>query len=254
MRSPLLAGRFPAAHSYGREALVNEEFAHRFFPGENPVGKQIDVGGPMEVVGLVGNTRLQGPIAATLPEVYWSTEYFTSPALLVRVAGSPESIAGAVREKLKRIEPEIRIGAVQPLSAEESERTALQRFTRSLLLIFAVLAVVLASLGIYGVVSYTVAQRTREIGIRMALGATRANVARLMLEQALGATVIGALAGAAGASLLAKFLTTQLYGVTMHDPSIYAAVIALISAVALAASAIPVLRASHIDPAACLRE
>ena len=189
-----------------------------------------------------------------MAEVYWSTGYFSSPALLVRVAGSPESIVGAVREKLKRIEPEIRIGVVEPLNAAESERTALPRFTRSLLLIFAALAVVLASLGIYGVVSYTVAQRTREIGIRMALGATRANVARLVKGQNLGATVTGALAGAAGANRLAKFLATQLYGVTAHDPSIYAAVLVLISAVAVAACAIPVVRASHIDPAACLRE
>ena len=208
----------------------------------------------MEIVGLVGNTRIQGAITETRPEVYWSTEYFLSPALLVRVAGSPDSMVAAVRERLKRIEPEIRIGTMRPLATAESERTALQKFTRSLLLLFAALAVVLASLGIYGVVAYTVAQRTKEIGIRMALGATRVNVARIVLGQTFSATVIGVLAGAGGANLLARYLGTQLYGVTVHDPAIYAAVIGLISLVSLGASAVPVLRASHIDPAACLRD
>ncbi len=254
LRIPLRAGRFPSPNAVGREALVNEKFAQHFFPGENPVGRLIDIGGPMEVVGVVGNTRLQSSITNDAMEVYWSTGNFSSPALFVRVTGSPESVAAAVREKLKRIEPEIRIGAMRPLSAAESERTALQRFTRSLLLIFAALAIVLASLGIYGVVSYTVAQRTREIGIRMALGATRMNVARLVLGQTLGATAIGVLAGAGGANLLAKFLASQLYGVTAHDPSVYAGVIAVICAVSLAACAIPALRASRIDPAACLKE
>jgi len=254
MGIPLRAGRFPSKDVKMREVLVNQEFAQRFFPGEDPVGKQISMGGVMEVVGVVGNTRLQGPITATKAEVYWSSAFFLSPTLLVRVAGSPDRLIAGIREKVKSAEPETRIGTIRPLSAAEADRTALQRFTRSLLLLFAGLAVVLASLGIYGVVSYTVAQRTREIGIRMALGASRTNVAKIVLQQTLGATAIGVLAGAGGANLLARFLSTQLYGVTAHDPGIYAAVIGVISGVSLAAASIPMMRAAQIDPAICLRE
>jgi len=169
-------------------------------------------------------------------------------------AARAESMAGAFRDRLKRVEPEIRLGTPRTLVAEEADRTLVQRFTRSLLLIFAALAVLLASLGIYGVVSYTVAQRTREIGIRMALGASRRSVARMVLEQTLGATLLGIAMGAAGASLLQKLLATQLYGITAHDPRIHAAVTGLIAAVSLAASAVPMLRASRVDPASCLRE
>lgn len=251
---PLRAGRAFQDGAPTREVIVSEEFARRHFPGEDPVGKKINMGGLMPIVGVAANTHLQGPLAATLPEVYWSTDSFGAPTLLLRVASSPAGMVAALRDVVKRVEPEIRIGTICPLVETELERTMVQRFTRSLLLIFAALAVLLASLGVYGVVSYTVAQRTREIGIRMAIGATRANIARLVLQQTLSATVIGALAGAAGANLLAKFLATQLFGVTAHDPSVYAAVIALIAAVAVTASAIPLLRASRIDPAACLRE
>ena len=254
MGIPLRAGRFPAPQAPFREALVNEKFAQRFFPGESAVGRQIDIGGPMEIVGVVGNTRLQGPVSTELAEVYWSTAFWSTPTLLVRLAGAPESVANALRQRLKRAEPEIRIGAVGALADQEMARNALPRFMRSLLLVFAVLAVVLASLGIYGVVSYSVAQRTREIGIRMALGAPRGRVARMILEHTLGATLAGAAAGIAGAGGLAKLLGSQLYGVTARDPAIGLGVLGLIGAVALTASAAPVLRASRIDPAACLRE
>ncbi len=258
LRIPLRAGSFFAKpHPVARQAIVNEEFARVYFPAGNPVGKPIVMGDGMglEIVGVVGNTHIQGPLRIEQPEVYWSSDgQWGAPTLLVRVAGAPESVAGALRDKLKRVESEIRLGAPRTLLAEEADRTLVQRFTRSLLLIFAALAVLLASLGIYGVVSYTVAQRTREIGIRMALGASRRSVARLVLEQTLGATVIGVAAGAAGATALQKLLATQLYGVTAHDPTIYAAVMALIGGVALSASAVPVLRASRVDPAVCLRE
>jgi predicted permease len=258
LRIPLRAGSFFAKpHPAARQAIVNEEFVRRFFPGENVVGKRITMGDDLhlDIVGVVGNTHIQGPLGVQQPEVYWSSDgLWGSPTLLVRVAGRPESVAAAVRDRLKRTEPEIRLGVVRSIAEDEADRNSVQRFTRSLLLIFAVLAVVLASLGIYGVVSYSVAQRTREIGIRVALGATRATVARLVLERTLGATVVGMAAGVAGASLLEKLLATQLFGVNSHDPWIYAAVMILIGTVALVASAVPVLRASRVDPAMSLRE
>lgn len=254
MRIPLRAGRMFQDHAPTREAVVSEEFARRYFPGEDPVGKQIDMGGPMPIVGVAANTRLQGPLSATMPEVYWSQNAFGAPALLLRTTGPPAGVVAALREAVKRAEPEIRSGTVRPLAEIEFERTAVQRFTRSLLMIFAGLAVLLASLGIYGVVSYTVEQRTREIGIRMALGATRKNVGFQFMKQTLSAAAVGAIVGAAGTIALAKFLSAQLYGVTAHEPAVYVAATGLLVVVAVAASGMPVLRASRIDPVVCLRQ
>jgi ABC-type antimicrobial peptide transport system permease subunit len=143
---------------------------------------------------------------------------------------------------------------VRPLEQAERDRTAVQRFTRTLLLIFAGLAALLAALGIYGVVSYSAAQRTREIGIRMALGARRAAVARMILRQTLGAAAVGAVGGAIGALWLSKLIESQLYGITAHEPTVYLAAAAGVAAVAVGSAALPVLRASRTDPALCLRE
>ncbi len=256
LRIPLRAGRFFDPRQPGKgQVIVNEEFARRFFPGENPVGRQIEQFGVGEIVGVVGNTRLQGPVSKDLPETYWlDPGGWANGTLLVRTATSPGSAIEAVRATLKRVEPEIRLASVEPLHTAEEARTTLQRFTRGLLLIFAALAVVLATLGIYGVASYGVAQRKREMGVRMALGATQGNVAWMVLRQTLGATLAGAAAGAAGGGVMARFLASQFYGVTPRDPEIYASVLLLILLVAIVASLAPVLSATCIDPAVALRE
>jgi putative ABC transport system permease protein len=253
LRIPLHLGRIFWTRGV-REVVVNEEFARRFFPDVDPIGKKIDQGGTRTIVGVVGNTRLQGPLPVTQPEVYWAGDgEWDGPTLLVRVAGHPESVAAGLRDRLRQMEPDMRVGVVEFLLATESARTAVQRFTRGLLLVFAALAVVLAALGVYGVASYGVAQRTHEIGVRMALGASRGHVARLILGQTLAASIAGALAGAAGGVALARFLGSQLYEVRAHEPWIYGAVMALMAAVTLIAAALPVVRASRIDPAICLR-
>jgi ABC-type antimicrobial peptide transport system permease subunit len=174
--------------------------------------------------------------------------------MLIRIAGSPESVIAAVRDRLKRAESEITLASVAPLQVAEEARTALPRFTRSLLLIFAVLAVLLAAMGIYGVAAYGVAQRRREIGVRMALGASDASVAWLVIRQTFSATVAGVVAGAIGGTLLARLLTSQFYGVTARDPWIYLAVLVLIVLAAPLASLAPVVSASRIDPAESLRQ
>jgi ABC-type antimicrobial peptide transport system permease subunit len=256
LRIPLRAGRFfVAGLSRKGEVVVNEEFARRFFPGENPIGQRIEQNGVQEIVGVAGNTRLQGPVSKDMPEVYWlGTGGWANGTMLIRVAGSPESAIAPVRDLLKRAESEIHLGAVAPLRVEEAGRTALPRFTRSLLLIFAVLAVVLAAMGMYGVASYGVAQRKREIGVRIALGASSGNVAWLVTRQTFTATLAGAAAGAIGGGFLARLLASQFYGVTPRDPGVYMAVLMLIVLVAAAAVLAPVFTASRIDPAVSLRD
>ena len=256
LRVPLRAGRFFEPHVEGREeAIVNEEFARRFFPGESAVGKLIDQGGVRQIVGVVGNTRLQGPVSKETPEVYWLDEgVWPHGTLLIRFAGDPASAITGLRRRIKAVEPGVRLESFQPLRVAEDLRTALQRFTRGLLLAFAGLAVLLATLGIYGVASYGVAQRRREIGVRIALGASAGDVTWLVLRQTCGATLAGGVAGAIGGGLLAKLLASQFYGVTPREPSIYAAVLGLVALVALIASVAPVFTASRIDPAVSLRQ
>lgn len=253
MHIPLRAGRYFTPNGTAAEAIVNDEFVRRYFPNESPLGRRIEMGWTLEIVGVVSSTRLQGPLAVEQPEVYWSSNTWGSPALVLRFEGTPES-APALRARLRAISPDVRMGALTPLASMEKGRTAVPRFTRSLLGVFAGLAVLLAALGIYGGVSYSVAQRTREIGIRMALGASGRSVARLVLQQTLIAAAIGSSAGVAGAVWLSRFISTQLYGVTAREPSVYAAAAMVIATAAIGAAAIPMLRASRIDPAVCLRE
>jgi putative ABC transport system permease protein len=174
--------------------------------------------------------------------------------MLIRIAGSPESVIAAVRDRLKGAESEIMLTSVAPLQVAEEARTALPRFTRSLLLIFAALAVLLAAMGMYGVAAYGVAKRSREIGVRMALGASAGNVAWLVIRQTFSATVAGVAAGAIGGTLLARLLASQFCGSTARDPWIYIAVLTLIVLAASLASLAPVVSASRIDPAVSLRQ
>ena len=256
MRIPLLAGRTLAREQGDvQEMVVNQEFVKRFLPDENPLGRRIKLWGPNVIVGVVANSRLQGELSEVRPEMYLpGVNAGWVPTLLVRLHDRPEDAAAVLRERLKGVEPGLRVSAVRTLASREAARTVVERFTRGLLLGFALLAAVLACLGIYGVASYSVTQRTREIGIRVALGATRANVARLVFGHTVAATLIGAVAGVAGAAVLSRMIRSQLYGVSAWDPAILAGVLLTLILVALAASAAPVLRAAKIDPAISLRQ
>jgi hypothetical protein len=255
MRIPLLRGR-TIAREQGetQEMVVNEEFVRRFLPDENPLGRRVNLWYPVVIVGVAGNSRLQGDLTAVRPEMYLpGVNAGWAPTLLVRLQGRPETAAPVLRERLKSAEAGLRVSAVRTLVSREEARTVVERFTRGLLLAFALLATVLACLGIYGVASYSVTQRTREIGIRMALGATRANVARLVFGHTMAATLAGAVVGVGGAALLSRLIRTQLYGVSAWDPETLAGVLLTLVLVALAASVAPVRRASAVDPAISLR-
>jgi putative ABC transport system permease protein len=256
MHIPIRQGR-GAARIQGAipEAVVNEEFVKRFLPGENPLGRRISVWSPAQIVGVVADTRLQGDLTAIKPEVYLpGVDAGGGPTLLVRLHGAPETASATLRERLQAAEPGMRVNAVRTMTSREAARTVVERFTRGLLLVFALLATVLACLGIYGVASYSVSQRTREIGIRMALGASRSNVARLIFGHTLAATILGAVIGLLGAAALSRLLQSQLYQVSPWDPSVLGGVLLTLILIAIVASVVPIQRASRVDPAISLRQ
>jgi predicted permease len=256
MRIPIVEGR-TVAREQGevQEMVVNQEFVRRFLPDEKPLGRRVKLWGMTTIVGVAANSRLQDRLTVVKPEIYLpGVNAGWVPTLLVRLHDRPENAAALLRERLKSVEAGLRVSAVRTLASREAARTVVERFTRGLLLAFAVLAAMLACLGIYGVASYSVGQRTREIGIRMALGATRTDVARLVFGNTMAATLGGAAAGVAGAAALSRFIRSQVYGASAWDPAILAGVLVALILVALVASVAPVLRASRVDPAISLRE
>lgn len=256
MRIPIRRGRgFSRVQSKIPEIIVNEEFVRRFLKDENPLNRRVSVWDPADIVGVVGNSRLQGSLTEPKPEVYFSgVDASEGPTLLVRFEGRPESVGSALQERVRSTEPGLRVGAPRTLVSREEARIALEKFTRGLLSAFAILATLLACLGIYGVAGYSVAQRMREIGIRLALGATRANIARLVLMQTLVATSAGIIAGLAGAAILGRFIRSQLYGVTPYDPAMVGLVAFTLAVVTLVATAAPIRRASRVDAVVSLRQ
>lgn len=265
MGIPLLAGRdFTAldSRSDGPEPrsvlIINETFARNFFPGEDPLGKQVRIGYDdllCEVVGVVGDVRHRDLATASGEEMY--TPFPATPVpvmnLAVRVRGEPESIAGSLREAVWRVDPEQPVFGIEAMPDLVRASVAPRRFVTALLLAFALVALSLALLGIYAVVSYSVLSRTREIGIRMALGARASEVLRLLMLQGLSLILAGIAVGLLASLLLSRFLESQLYGVSGRDFTTYAGVGAFLVLVALAATAVPALRASRLDPIEALR-
>ena len=236
--------------------VINETMARLYWPNEYPLGRRMRIlfSPWLMVVGVVGDVRHSGLNSPPNPEVYLSElqEPQSSMAVMVRTAGDPLQLGAAVREQLKAIDKD------QPLTITTmdqifSDSVAGQRFNTLLLGIFASVALVLAMIGVFGVINYSVAQRTHEIGIRMALGAQRRDVFRLIVGQGLALTLIGVALGSAGAFALTRLITGLLYGVSPTDPTTFLAVAILLSAVALLACYIPARRATRVDPLVALR-
>jgi predicted permease len=261
MRIPFKAGRTFAAfeskitESKIPEAIVNEEFIRRFLPDENPIGRKVSIWDPAVIIGVVGNSRLQGTLPEVKPEVYMTgINAGWGPTLLVRAQGNLGVAARVLHDRVKEVEPGMRVGTPLTLVSREEGRTVIERFMRGLLLAFAILATILACLGIYGVASYSVAQRTREIGIRMALGATQANVTRLVVGRTILATALGGAAGIAGAAALSRFIKSLLYEASVWNPAVMAGVVGALVITALLATMAPAIRATQVDPAISLRQ
>jgi putative ABC transport system permease protein len=257
---PSIAGRFFDASDVVEAApvlLINEAAGAQFFRGTDPLGQRIRLwGAERTVVGVVGNERIHGLVAATPPAVYLPVTQapVTGGTLLVRVRGDPAELASAVRATVRELDPGLPLFGVEPLRETLSNSLGQRRFTMVVLGAFAAVSLLLAVIGVHGVLSYTVAQRTREIGIRMALGADQRNVRTLVVGQ--GAVLAGAglAIGLLGAFALTRVLSTLLYGIGATDPVTFGAVALLLGGVALLASYFPARRATRVSPVEALRE
>lgn len=270
----LLGGRFFDDRDSGdapKVVIVDERLARRFWPGVNPVGRRMfependkDLTAVTEqttwftVVGVVGEVRLRGLELGVGDTGAYYYPQSQSPArrvtFTIRTAGAPQSIAGAVRAEIARLDRELPVFDVQTMG-ERSQRSLDQRRSPMLLsMAFGFIALFLAAIGIYGVLAYAVTHRTKEIGIRVALGSSRGAVFQLILREGVLLIALGFVLGAAGAAVLSRSLESELFGVHATDPIVLSLVVAVLAAVALAACAIPARRATRIDPVIALSD
>ncbi len=265
MGVPLLGGRgFTEADTEGAlpVAIVNEELMRENWPGQNPIGKRLKMAGDqypwLTVIGIAGNVRTQGVNVGFHSEIYMPYPQYSSwqehpDELLVRTFGQPLSIVPAVRRVVAEFDKNLPISEIRTMDEVASGMFSLQDFFTLLLVSFAGLALVLAAVGIYGVMAYSIAQRTQEIGIRMALGAEQSNILRAVIRQGLTLAAVGTTIGLAAAFGLTRFLSEQLYDVKATDPFTFAFVPVVLLGVAFFASYIPARRAAQVDPIVALR-
>ena len=243
-----------------RKIVVNEEIARTVFPNEDPIGQRLlmEWGDTLEgqIVGVVRNVHQRALDSASSRMVYWTHAQFARPtmSLVIRTAGEPMQLVPAVAAELHALDPELPLAEPQPLAEYLGASIGARRFTMLLLGAFAAVAVVLAAVGIAGVVANGVAQRTREIGVRMALGARAQDVLRMVMGQGMVMAGVGIVAGLAGAFALTRVMTSLLYGTSPTDPVTFALVTAALALVALVATFVPALRATRVDPNVALRE
>jgi putative ABC transport system permease protein len=262
MGIPIVAGR-DFAPGDTRDAtgvvMVNETFARQHWPGDNPLGRRMKIGRGDEpwltVVGVVGDIRHVGPATPPRPEFYQphSQRSFAFMAFVVRTAVAPRSVVPALRRVVTTLDPTQPISGVDTMEDHIARALARPRILSTLVAMFGALALVLAVVGIYGVMAYAVAQRTQEIAIRTALGASAADVVRLLLGKAAWLAAAGVVCGLALTAVATRGLSGLLFEVTTTDGRTYTAVLALLVSVALLAAAIPAFRAARIDGARALR-
>ena len=270
LRIPVMRGR--VLNEQDREnspnvAVIDEEFVRRYYPKENPIGKRFTFGPPdsaadttarewIEIVGVVGHTKHEGLDAEARLQLYLPVAQVPRQlmAVAVRTAGDPERYVNQMREAVRSADPELPISAVKTMDELIEQSVGQRKLSMMLLSLFSGIALVLASIGIYGVMSYSVTQRSRELGVRIALGAGRSDVLRLVLRQGMSLALIGIALGLGAALLLTRLIQSQLFGVRASDPFTFIAVAVLLGGTALIANLVPALRAMRVDPAVVLRE
>ncbi len=264
MKIPLLRGRsFGASDDESGEkvALINASLARKYWPGEDPIGKRIGSGFEgkgnwVTVVGVVGDIKQHGLGLETRPEMYRPYFQHTSlppMTLMVRTNSAPAALASSIRSAVWSIDKNVPITDLQPMTEVVAHSIAQPRSTMLLLSVFAGIGLTLGIIGIYGVISYSVAQRTQEIGVRMALGARTSDVLRLIVGQGLKLTLLGVVAGVGGALAVTRLMSSLLFGVSATDPTTFVAIAAALTLVALFACYLPARRATRISPVTALR-
>jgi len=238
--------------------LINETTARRFFEGHEPIGQEVRLWGQnRQVVGVVRDEFIQGLSQSAPPALYLPFGQAPSTngleALLVRTSAPLSTVAGSIRAAVAELDPQLAVFGIQPLEEALSASVAQQRFTMLLLVTFAGMALVLAAIGIHGVLSFAVAQRRHELGIRMALGAPAGRVTRLVVGQGTRLVAIGLALGVIAAFWLTRLLASQLYGVSATDLATFLAVIPVLGVVALVATWLPARKAVRIDPVEAMR-
>ncbi len=263
---PLLGGRaFNDADRAGAPevAIVNDVIARRYWPNQNPIGKRVNMSGAprgpwYEVVGVVAAIHHHKLSDRLQPELYRPYRQYLGPAfgsaIAIRSVRDASALGPAIRSQIHTLYPNQPIGEIKPMTDLVADTVAQPRFYTALLAAFAALAMVLAIAGIYGVMSYSVAQRTREFGIRIALGATSGQVLGLVLREGLALVLAGVVLGVAGAAALTRLIRSELYETAPTDPAVFVCVSLVLLAVAGAAGYFPASRAAAVDPISALRE
>jgi len=257
---PLIAGReFDEHDAAGRPvAIVSESIARRFFPGQNPIGKRMGYKDTdTEIVGVAREVRSISVHDAVTPMIYMplhgkSDIGIRVYSMEVRVSGNPSNYVAVIRNAVRRSEPSLIVNDMSTMPARLARDTVRERVVAYLSLSFALLTLLLASLGLYGVLAYNVTRRTKEIGVRIALGARRTAVLRLVLGEALGVTIAGLVIGLAGAAVLARYLQGMLFGVPALGLRSFAIVPILFAGVAVVSAYVPARRAMNVDPLSAL--
>jgi putative ABC transport system permease protein len=261
MGIPLRSGRiFDETDRSRRLALVSAKTAESLWPGQNVIGKRFRVGGGddsplIEVAGIVGDVRSvslnKGPsLTVYLP--YWQ-RFYSQASLAVKTVRDPVGASSGIRMAIRQMDPDMPVPGFRTMQSIVTESVAERRFQMRLVLLFAVIATLLAILGIYGVVSYSVAQRTNEMGIRIALGAQPGGITRMLLRQGLLPVATGVAVGVVASIALGRVLRSLLFGVGAADPITICAVVSLLAGVAAAATWLPAHRATRVDPVTALR-
>jgi predicted permease len=267
MQIPLLAGRQWTAHDDSRApkmAVINQTFARRYFPNENPIGKRFGFDSrkqdEIEIIGLTKDAKYTSQREEVPATVYlsWLQDLHSVGQVTyeVRTTGDPNTVVNGIRQAVREVDPKLPLKDIKTQIEQADETLMMERLFAKLLSLFGLLAQQLASIGLYGVLAWSVSQRTHEIGIRMALGANRSRVLQMILRQGMTLALIGIALGLGGAYVLTKYLeslTTMLYGVQPRDPLTYGVAAGLLSLVAVFACFVPARRAAKVDPLVALR-
>jgi putative ABC transport system permease protein len=260
LQIPLLRGRIFTEQEVLKSAkvlVISDLLAKQTFPNEDPIGHRLVMGMgdgiPWEIIGIVGDVRHRGLESQPSPAMYMPTLAEPWKNVVVRAQGDPTNLAAAVRREVKAIDPDQPVAAMKTMDAWLTTSVSAPMYRTSLLALFALVALVLASTGIYGVMSYSVTQRTHEIGVRMAVGAARSDVLKLVVRQGMTLVAIGLAIGLLGAFVLTRVLSSLLFEITPKDPTTFIAVAIALSLVALVACYLPARRATMVDPLIALR-